>query len=450
MSEVINISIKRLQVSKFNVRMEIGDLTPLIESIKQNGILEPIIVRPVRDFYEVIAGRRRFEAAKTAGLLEVPCIVKDLSDEDAIIFSTTENLQRENLSEMEIAEAYYKFKEVNPEAKPEDFADKIGISRTWLLDIITAYSIAKPLIQKGVIKDFKSNPNPEDKDVITVSHLKEIAYAVKDLPLEKKEKEAESLVKMTMNMPIDVARDVISKFKETGEAVDKVVTKVSTERREREEEAGREETKPKKPGMMKIVDPEHSIVDYLDYFITMLKRFRGDGKKIDRIIAKNNSIVVKFSGYRIPSYFSISLRHGERTDGKDMVLIYVREDLRDLIEFIKGDIDSPEPKYFAKKEEKESGGEKEILYTPIALKPRKRIIWRLRDEVRQRVQDIYYRLDKDGRRIFSLLAQFPYGVCEEEILLELRNAGYNKEDAYNIMLEKKEEFLDEEWIEVEE
>ena len=210
----------------------------------------------------------------------------------------------------------------------------------------------------------------------------------------------------------------------------------------------------KKLRLMKIADPEHSIINYLDYFIAILKKFRGDNNSIDKIMVKHSRkrIIIEYHGYdNILKELNITIKHRERADGKDMVIINVREGLRDLIESIKSDLDSPEPRYFQVEEEmrEESGGERIITYPSIKPKPKKRVIWRLKDEIRPRIRDIYCRLDKDSKRIVSLLAQFPYGASEEEILMELRNIGYSKEDAYNIMLEKKEEFLDKDWIEIE-
>jgi len=104
MSEVIYIPIDKLRVSNFNVRIDLGDLSPLAESIKKHGVLEPLLVRKMNSEYEVVAGRRRYEASKEAGLKEVPCKVIDVSDDEAIILSAVEN--SDDLNMKEIAEAF--------------------------------------------------------------------------------------------------------------------------------------------------------------------------------------------------------------------------------------------------------------------------------------------------------------------------------------------------------
>jgi len=464
MSEVKYIPLEKLVISRFNVRIEVGDLSELVESIKRNGIEEPLIVRPISDKYEVIAGRRRYEAAKLAGLKEAPCIVRDISDEEALIISTVENIQRKNISEREIAEAYLKLKDLNPEWTVEKFAEQLGKSENWLKDILVAYEVAKPAIEEGVIKDFKSKPSPEEKDVLPVSHLKEIGYALNSLPKEEKREKAVKLVNLTKEMPVDMVKEITEKVKsEPEKPLETILPEVFDERwRRAKEEILKErekKIKPKKPGTMKILDPEHSIVDYIDYFIELLKRFRGDEGSIEKITVKPNNIVIEYHGYDkyIPRDLSLTIRHGVRSDGKDMVSANIREDLRDIFYIIKEDLDGEEPRYSlipkSHEEEKpreESEKEKAIYQVKRPKTVKKRKIWRLKDEARAKALDIFYRLDKDGRRIWSLLNQNPYGVSEDEIMVELRSAGYSKEDAYNIMIEKREDFLLEDWIEIEE
>lgn len=81
-------------------------LLELAESLKQYGILQPLLVQKRDDYYEIIAGERRWRAAKLAGLKEVPVIVKDLTDQEIMEISLIENIQREDLNPIEEAQAY--------------------------------------------------------------------------------------------------------------------------------------------------------------------------------------------------------------------------------------------------------------------------------------------------------------------------------------------------------
>lgn len=103
----------------------------LTESIKQYGIIQPLIVRKKENHYEIIAGERRWRAAKTAGLKEVPVVIKNYTDEEILEISLIENIQRENLNPIEEAMAYQLLiKEFH--LKQEDIAVRVSKSRTFI------------------------------------------------------------------------------------------------------------------------------------------------------------------------------------------------------------------------------------------------------------------------------------------------------------------------------
>ncbi|MDP3225640.1 MAG: ParB/RepB/Spo0J family partition protein, partial [Rubrivivax sp.] len=85
-------------------RMDEGSLYELAESIKSQGVMQPILVRPVTGGYEIIAGERRFRAARLAGLDSVPVLVKAVADEAAAVMALIENIQREDLNPLEEAQ----------------------------------------------------------------------------------------------------------------------------------------------------------------------------------------------------------------------------------------------------------------------------------------------------------------------------------------------------------
>ena len=94
-------------------RFDEGDLEELADSIKNNGILQPILVRKKGKGYEIVAGERRYQAAKLAGLEEVPVIIKEVSDEDVFRLALIENLQRSDLTPIEEAQGYRQLIEEN-------------------------------------------------------------------------------------------------------------------------------------------------------------------------------------------------------------------------------------------------------------------------------------------------------------------------------------------------
>src|SRR3989338_3138774 len=105
--EISNISLEKIVPSKTNPRKNFddGQMKDLTESIKQRGILQPILVRPIGEngnrMFEIIAGERRFRAAKSAGLTEIPAIQKELSDSEVMEEQVIENLQRSDLHPLE-------------------------------------------------------------------------------------------------------------------------------------------------------------------------------------------------------------------------------------------------------------------------------------------------------------------------------------------------------------
>lgn len=104
-------------------------LLELAESIKQYGLLQPILVQDRNDYYEIIAGERRWRAAKLAGLKEVPVIIKNLTEQEIVEIALIENIQREDLNPIEEALAYKKLlEEFN--LKQDEVAERVSKSRT--------------------------------------------------------------------------------------------------------------------------------------------------------------------------------------------------------------------------------------------------------------------------------------------------------------------------------
>ncbi|MBR3629084.1 MAG: ParB/RepB/Spo0J family partition protein [Oscillospiraceae bacterium] len=107
---VLQISVEEIQPNRHQprVRFPLGELRVLADSIRQNGILQPLCVRKVGEQYELIAGERRLRAAKLAGLTTVPCIVMEINDRNSAILALVENIQREDLNCFEEAAALEK------------------------------------------------------------------------------------------------------------------------------------------------------------------------------------------------------------------------------------------------------------------------------------------------------------------------------------------------------
>ena len=121
-------------------------LDELAESIRQHGILQPLTVRPRDGGYELIAGERRLQAARKAGMTEVPVVVRECSDREMLELALVENLQRENLNPMEAAQSYHQLMTTFGLSQGE-VADRVGKSRPAVANTLRLLHLPAPMQQ---------------------------------------------------------------------------------------------------------------------------------------------------------------------------------------------------------------------------------------------------------------------------------------------------------------
>jgi len=147
MEEFKIVQIKDIQKNPYQPRKEFSEekIQELAHSIKENGLIQPIIVRksPVLG-YEILAGERRYRASIAAGLSEVPVIVKQLSDQDMMLHSIIENLQRENLNPIEEAKAYQSL--IDKGFTHSEIAEKMGKSRPYITNLVRLLGLPKHIL----------------------------------------------------------------------------------------------------------------------------------------------------------------------------------------------------------------------------------------------------------------------------------------------------------------
>ena len=141
------LAVGRIRPGKYQPRTKMDQqaLAELAASIRSQGLMQPLLVRPVdRERYELIAGERRWRAAQMAGLEEVPVLVREVPDEAALALSLIENIQRENLNPMEEAAGVQRlideFKMTHEQA-----ADAVGRSRTATTNLLRLLKLARPV-----------------------------------------------------------------------------------------------------------------------------------------------------------------------------------------------------------------------------------------------------------------------------------------------------------------
>ena len=209
MEEFKIIQLSEIQKNPYQPRKEFSEekIQELAQSIKENGLIQPIIVRqsPVIG-YEILAGERRYRASIAAGLTEVPVIIKKLSDQDMMVHSIIENLQREDLNPIEEAKAYQSL--IDKGYTHADIAEKMGKSRPYITNLVRLLTLpdfilkevetgklsqahARLLIQLP-LKEQKNLLNRIQKEDLSV---RQVEYLLKEEKNKKKSKEKDHFIK---------------------------------------------------------------------------------------------------------------------------------------------------------------------------------------------------------------------------------------------------------------
>ncbi len=138
------ISINRIDPSPNQARTELGNIEELMSSIREKGILQPVIVREKNDRYEIIAGERRCIAAKNVGLKDIPCIEMNVSDNEAMELALIENLQRKDLAVFEEADGLNALADMYGYSHKQ-ISEKIGKARSTITEILSISKIPKEI-----------------------------------------------------------------------------------------------------------------------------------------------------------------------------------------------------------------------------------------------------------------------------------------------------------------
>lgn len=133
---------------------EEDSLLELADSIKQYGVLQPLLVRKRKDYYEIIAGERRWRAAKLAGIKEIPVIIKNYSEQEVVEIALIENIQRENLNPIEEAMAFKKLL-TEFHLKQDEVAERVSKSRTAVTNSMRLLKLNEK-VQQMIIDDMIS------------------------------------------------------------------------------------------------------------------------------------------------------------------------------------------------------------------------------------------------------------------------------------------------------
>ena len=152
----VMVNINKVEPNRDQPRKNFDEdaLLELSESIKQFGVLQPLLVQQREDYYEIVAGERRWRAAKLAGMKEVPVIIKDLTEQEIVEIALIENIQRENLNPIEEAFAYKRLL-TEFDLKQDEVAERVSKSRTAVTNSMRLLKLNEK-VQQMVIDDMIS------------------------------------------------------------------------------------------------------------------------------------------------------------------------------------------------------------------------------------------------------------------------------------------------------
>ncbi|MDE6026385.1 MAG: ParB/RepB/Spo0J family partition protein [Lachnospiraceae bacterium] len=201
------LNINRIEPNKSQPRKKFDEdaLEELADSIKQFGVIEPLVVTKRKGYYELIAGERRWRAARMAGLKEVPVVIKDYTDQEIVEIALIENIQREDLNPIEEAMAYERLiKEFN--LKQDEVAERVSKSRTTITNALRLLKLTDKVQQMLV------------DDMLTTGHVRalisiedeELQYDTAMMIFDKKlsVRDTEAYVKKLLSGKLKKAGDV--------------------------------------------------------------------------------------------------------------------------------------------------------------------------------------------------------------------------------------------------
>lgn len=204
----ILVKINEVEPNREQPRKDFDEdsLMELADSIKQFGILQPLIVQKKKDYYEIIAGERRWRAAKLAGIKEVPIIIKDYSNQEIVEISLIENIQRENLNPIEEAMAYKRLlEEFN--LKQDEVAERVSKSRTAVTNSMRLLKLSDR-VQQMIVDDMISTGHAR---ALLAIDDEEQQYMLANKIFDEKlsVRETEKLVKALKNPKKEIKKTVV-------------------------------------------------------------------------------------------------------------------------------------------------------------------------------------------------------------------------------------------------
>ncbi|HOJ49464.1 MAG TPA: ParB/RepB/Spo0J family partition protein [Spirochaetota bacterium] len=193
-SDIQDIPISKIKENPYQPRKSFNEekIRELAESIKENGIIQPLVVRPKDSYYQIVVGERRFRAAKLANLMTVPCLIKDVNDEKMAEIALIENLQREDLNPLEVAFSYNRLI-TDFGLTHEQLSQRVGKSRVAITNTLRLLKLPEK-VQQDIINGIITEGHA--RVLLSLEEIDKILFA-RDIIVNKglSVRETEELVK---------------------------------------------------------------------------------------------------------------------------------------------------------------------------------------------------------------------------------------------------------------
>ncbi|MBX3709487.1 MAG: ParB/RepB/Spo0J family partition protein [Gammaproteobacteria bacterium] len=208
---ISNLSVEMLTTGKYQPRTVISDdsLFDLASSIKAQGIIQPLIVRNIgADRYEIIAGERRWRAAKIAGLSDVPAIIRNVTDETALAFALIENIQRESLNPIDEAVSLVRLKD-EFSMTHEEIAERVGRSRSAVTNLMRLLSLHHDV--QGWLRTNEIEMG-HARALLSLDAQLQLKVAQRVIEKGMSVRETEKMVQSIIKLPHHIQESIPSKF----------------------------------------------------------------------------------------------------------------------------------------------------------------------------------------------------------------------------------------------
>lgn len=229
------LALESLQAGKYQprTRMDEGALTELAASIKSQGVMQPILVRPINggpnfggalaNRFEIIAGERRFRASQLAGLKEIPVLVKDVDDQAAAAMALIENIQREDLNPLEEAHGLQRL--INEfQFTHEETANAVGRSRSAVSNLLRLLNLASPVQTMLMAGDIDMG---HARALLSVDSADQIQLANRVVAKRLSVRDTEKLVINVVNENTRDATDITQKSREKSRDIERLEEELS-------------------------------------------------------------------------------------------------------------------------------------------------------------------------------------------------------------------------------